>query len=98
MSHAILTWLGGRDTGASSKALALAAARGLEKLKAEGGPHWTALAARWDELTASYKPELNGSGAMPLTYTLMKEILRPTERRDPRHVDLGNGASVRFRV
>lgn len=124
MSSAILKWLGGNDTGSSSKALALAAlgempqrpnhphdtvdfgrchrllqaaseARvGLDKLAAEGGPYWAALAARWDEITAAYLDETEAGRSK--AYDLMRSILRPIEDADRRFVRLSPGVSMRF--
>jgi hypothetical protein len=125
VSVAILRWLGGHDTGLSSKAIALTAlgemparaaypgdsndfgrcyrlllaapkARaGLDKLAADGGPYWEALAERWADIEAAYIAETAG-GKSGATYELMRAILDPIEAKDRSIVRLGNGVSMRF--
>jgi hypothetical protein len=124
MTQGILQWLGGGDTGQSSKALALAALgampsrpghphdgddigrcfrlldahpeaqAGLAKLAKDGGPYWSALAAKWSDLRAAYDAETK-AGEKGRTYREMRAILDPIDRRDPSVINLGPGVTVR---
>jgi len=128
MSGAIIRWLGARDTGISSKAIALTALgempegaahshphdggdlgrclrliaaapeakAGLDKLAADGGPYWAALAARWDELSAAHAEDIAKPGKPGRTYDLMRSILDPIEKEDRRVVRLGSGVTMRW--
>lgn len=66
------------------------AARAAVDALAGKNKYWAALAPEWDRLTAAWR-----SGASDV-YPMMRAILDPIDRADPKVVQLGNGASVRF--
>lgn len=47
--------------------------------------YWARLVPRWDEIRASKDK-----------YCLIQSIVRPVEDKDPKHVRLGEGVSMRF--
>lgn len=70
-------------------------------LMAGMGPVWEALAARWDEITASMEAEtgidFSKGRKCPKTYALMRAIIDPVEATDRNTVRFGRGITISFR-
>jgi hypothetical protein len=59
-------------------------------------PYWDALVPRWDEIEEAYKADMVTKRG-ETCYRLMRAILDPIEKADPRVIRLGGGMTMSFR-
>ena len=90
------------DFGRCARLLALIPEwRARLHLMAGMGPVWEALAARWDEITASMEAEtgidFSKGRKCPKTYALIRSIIDPIEAKDGNTVRLGGGITISIR-